>query len=59
MHDLTPTRDGLIAGITEIAATIKDLIPPDFSAKPEIHEIIDLTIMYIEKVCVYLFLNHW
>lgn len=46
-----PTIDGVIGGLREVSATVKDLIPPEFVARPEIVEIIDLTITYIEKVC--------
>lgn len=50
IRDLIPTRDGIIGGLKEISATVKDLINPDFVARPEIVEIIDLTVLYIEKV---------
>ncbi|XP_056636733.1 apolipophorins [Diorhabda sublineata] len=44
-----PNADGLVGGIKEIAATIKDLVPPEIFIAPEINEIVDLTVSYLEK----------
>ncbi|CAH1965494.1 unnamed protein product [Acanthoscelides obtectus] len=44
-----PNKDGIIGGMKEIAATIKDIIPPDFLIQKELVEIIDLIVNYIEK----------
>nr|CAI5824604.1 unnamed protein product [Callosobruchus analis] len=44
-----PNKDGLIGGLKEIAATIKDVIPPDFLIQKELVETIDLVVSYIEK----------
>lgn len=49
-----PSKEGIIGGIREIAATIKDLIPADFFLYNEISQIIELTVEYIEKVIIFL-----
>lgn len=45
-----PSGEAVVGGLKEIAATFKDLIPPDFFLQPELVAQVDLVVQYIEKV---------
>ncbi|KAG5899642.1 hypothetical protein JTB14_036015 [Gonioctena quinquepunctata] len=44
-----PNKEVILGTLKEIAATIKDLIPPEIQISKELEEILDLTTDYIEK----------
>ncbi|CAG9854324.1 unnamed protein product [Phyllotreta striolata] len=49
VKDGLPNAEGLLGGLKEIAATIKDLIPMEIPIQEEISQLIDLTVDYLEK----------
>ncbi|CAG9820471.1 unnamed protein product, partial [Phaedon cochleariae] len=49
LHNGFDNVDGIVGGLREIAATIKDLIPAELPITSEINAIIDTTVDYLEK----------
>ncbi|CAG9832524.1 unnamed protein product [Diabrotica balteata] len=44
-----PNAEGIVGGIKEVAATIKDLVPADLFVSKEVYEFVDILTDYLEK----------
>ncbi|KAJ8950746.1 hypothetical protein NQ318_011239 [Aromia moschata] len=45
-----PNTEGIVNGLREVSATIKDILPPEFIVQKEFVELVDLVEQYLEKL---------